>query len=829
MSRYGWVFFISSLFLVACAKPKLTPLKSLNETKYTDEAKRHFNTFGPKAVAPPLLDVKSYHLQAAFDWPTLTLKATLQITLQLLDVKNDAITLSSRVTRLDSVTAPDGTALSFTTSDGKLTIALPAELANAARRGSIQIALKYETKANSATDAALAATPVRKGDPVKRRTVATLSEPLGAEEWMPCHNSPADRALFSTRFTTVENEKFISNGELKEETVHGGFRHTTYATSYTLPTYLMAFAFGNFEVVTDTSFRVPLQIWHRKGLSVDTKGMLSFLKKTMEHFESLLVNYPFEKYALVLLPAFNGGLEHASITFQGETRSSHSRVVHDLELTAHEMAHQWFGDLMTISSWDDLWIKEGMATLLAQEAIRFKQDATKSGRRFARDFTVEEGHAIRDLSLAPNDKYTSGPYGRAAWAYTQLRSLWGEARFWGWLATLLKTHAFASLGTDDLLAAVENEGGKALANKFKLALAAKALPTVASAEFKDQRLTLTLVDQENSLIAPIEIHTLALNEMKTRRDLAVGKNVLPLPEKSVLVLDPQDAHPLFEFGFETAAIGSVVNPLLVGNQETNAALFPKLGAANQIDALQFSHGWQFTPDNFLALYNQTHSDTGRYSLIGLACGLAVGQTPAWKTALLEALKNPPGFGVPDPALTTGWSACRPLLGATFDSAWDELLKAPERSGEVEPELLQLALVSRDQAAVFATVKKLTALGGTVRTQRMMLELLALHLASKGSYEPPAVAEEWKQWLRNFISVSEVEESLTVAISILTKAKDVKSLAVFAAAINETARVEVRHKLFCGAHSIAAEQTAEWLAFTKQIHRPMDLITERCSK
>ena len=199
-----------------------------------------------------------------------------------------------------------------------------------------------------------------------------------------------------------EDETLVANGDLLvDEIVEGGskrpmLRHMRYATSYSLPVYLMAFALGELDITTRYHGALPVSLVTRRGLPVDADGLLTSLIGQLTQYENLLIPYPFEKYWLVLLPDFDPvGIEHAGISFQSEAESTQSRLSDDLGLAAHELGHQWFGDLVTLKNWDDLWIKEGMATLLQEEAKRELDDQSHSGAAVWPSLFCRRGSAYR--------------------------------------------------------------------------------------------------------------------------------------------------------------------------------------------------------------------------------------------------------------------------------------------------------------------------------------------------------------------------------------------------------------------------------------------------
>ena len=190
----------------------------------------------------------------------------------------------------------------------------------------------------------------------------TLSEPYGAKDWWPCKESLTDKIDSIDIYITCPQQYLAaSNGKLVEDKISGQNRTAHWSHRFPIATYLVGIAVTNYETYSDfldlangerievLNYVYPEYLTTAKSKSADILNILSF-------YNSKFITYPFasEKYGHAQF-GWGGGMEHQTMSFITNL---------DFELVAHEMAHQWFGDYITLASWHDIWLNEGFATYL---------------------------------------------------------------------------------------------------------------------------------------------------------------------------------------------------------------------------------------------------------------------------------------------------------------------------------------------------------------------------------------------------------------------------------------------------------------------------------
>lgn len=309
-------------------------------------------------------------------------------------------------------------------------------------------------------------------------------ETADAKRMFACFDQPDLKATFDVTVTAPSHWQVISNGATSS--VHDGVH--TFETTPKMSTYLVALIAGPYarwdDVYRDEHSEIPLGLFCRASLAehMDAERLFTETKQGFGFYHSNFgVPYAFGKYDQLFVPEFNAGaMENAgAVTFLEDyvfrskvTRASYERRA---ETVLHEMAHMWFGDLVTMRWWDDLWLNESFATFAsvlcqseateytsawttfanAEKSWAYRQDQLPSTHPIAAD--------IPDLA-AVEVNFDGITYAKGASVLKQLVAYVGLEHFLAGLRDYFAAHAFDNATFDDLLAALEKASGRDLSD-----------------------------------------------------------------------------------------------------------------------------------------------------------------------------------------------------------------------------------------------------------------------------------------------------------------------------------------------------------------------------
>lgn len=371
---------------------------------------------------------------------------------------------------------------------------------------------RNEVSIEFTTGAAAAGRPVIRYPDREDEFFYTLFVPMDASLAFPCFDQPDLKARFTLTletpadWTAVSNEKEEgSDGELTAGAVH------RFAETAPISTYQFAFAAGRFQAFpVGTAAGVPLRWVIRRSQAEKLTEHLPEVSKLTADGMSHLVSYfdhrfPFSKYDQVLLPGFAyGGMEHAGATFLREdaiifrTTPTKGDKAGRAALILHELAHQWFGDLVTMRWFDDLWLKEGFANFMAYHAMAsiYNEPGLSDDRRSAdvwRRFYQRHKPLAYGIDSTPgttpiyqqvpNLKDAKSAYGaivyqKAPSLLRALEFLIGEAAFRGGVRIFLREHAYGNAEWADLIGAFERASGKKLGDWAAAWVRQRGMPRV---------------------------------------------------------------------------------------------------------------------------------------------------------------------------------------------------------------------------------------------------------------------------------------------------------------------------------------------------------------
>jgi aminopeptidase N len=308
--------------------------------------------------------------------------------------------------------------------------------------------------------------PNRYGD----RTFFSVNWPNKAHQWLPMIDHPYDKATSEFIVTAPAHYQVVANGLLQEETDLGdGVRRTHWRQSVPISSWLNAlgvarFSSRNFGTVNG----IPLQTW---VFPQDRDaGIASFegpTRDAMAFFMERIGPYAYEKLADVEAAGMGGGMEHATAIFYGSRSLTMEPAT---GIVTHEIAHQWFGDSVTESDWDDVWLSEGFATyltLLATEHYR-GGDAFVAGLEDARERVWAgerrdpEETVVHDNLADMADVLSDLQYQKGAWILHMLRWEIGTENFWTGLREYYRRYRDATASTADLIRVMEELSGEEL-------------------------------------------------------------------------------------------------------------------------------------------------------------------------------------------------------------------------------------------------------------------------------------------------------------------------------------------------------------------------------
>ena len=284
--------------------------------------------------------------------------------------------------------------------------------------------------------------------------VLVAGQPNGASSWFPCDDHPSSKASFRIRFTTDSPYRAVVTGTLVGKKRSGSMTTWDFDLPHPTSTYLVTVNLGQYEHLESTGGSVPFHAYIPADLKKDFRVAFARQVEMIDVFTDLFGPYPFEDYTVVVtddeleIPLEAMGMS----TFGRNTCEAGDRPDSDERLIAHELAHQWFGNAVTVAEWRHIWLHEGFACYAEWLWTEFSGGAD-AGSHALRYYSKLQ-NSPQDLVLAdpgPKDMFDDRVYKRGALTLHALRLTIGDEAFFDLLRAWVAAYSGKNVTTDDFL------------------------------------------------------------------------------------------------------------------------------------------------------------------------------------------------------------------------------------------------------------------------------------------------------------------------------------------------------------------------------------------
>ena len=314
-----------------------------------------------------------------------------------------------------------------------------------------------------------------KANPQKPVQVWTQGQDQDAHYWFPCIDYPNAKATTEVIATVPAQFFVLSNGALVSTTANKSAKTKTYHWKMDTPhvTYLVSCVAGEFSGHTDTVGDVPVSYYVVPGREADGARSFGKTPKMVKFFADRIgVAYPYSKYAQIAVCDFIfGGMENTTATTQTDTTLHDARAHLDFSsdpLVAHELAHQWFGDLLTCKDWSHAWLNEGFATYFEALFREFDQGPDEfdyyrlhmAERYFDEDNREYRRPIVTNVYTEPIELFDRHLYEKGACVLHTIRRTLGDELWWRSIHRYVADHKFDNVETVDFIRAIETTTGR---------------------------------------------------------------------------------------------------------------------------------------------------------------------------------------------------------------------------------------------------------------------------------------------------------------------------------------------------------------------------------
>jgi aminopeptidase N len=414
--------------------------------------------------------VQHYRIAIAFDWARKSISGETTMDIRPFKSGLKEVEVDAGEMQIDSVRLGGGAALKFRYENNeKLFVQLDQQYP-AGRE--LAITIKYSATPKKG----LTFITPTSSEPNRPYQIWSQGEAQTNHYWFPCYDYPNDKAA-SDIFVTVEDKyKVISNGQLVGVQPDSARKMKTWHWKMDKPfsSYLASVIVGEFAEIKDQFKTKPVISYVYPDQVEDGRISLGKIAQMIAFFsEKIGVDYPYPKYAETTVRDFPGGMENISATTMTDTTIHDKRAALDVSsdgLISHELAHQWFGDLLTCRDWGEIWLNESFAEFFAtlwEEHDKSKDDYLYTMRAYQQQyiqtwFRGERRPVVTERYDDPDALFDIYAYAHGATVINMLRFVLGEELFWKAINHYVDRFQWQNVDTARLIDAVEEATGQNL-------------------------------------------------------------------------------------------------------------------------------------------------------------------------------------------------------------------------------------------------------------------------------------------------------------------------------------------------------------------------------
>lgn len=419
----------------------------------------------PRFAPDRVVDIQHIALALDVDPAKRSVSGTATLRALVIAPNTKVVELDAVELMIDKVSA-NGKPAAFRYDGKRLRVELPSPLATGTE---LSLAVDYK----GAPRRGLYFVGPDDGYPHKPLQVWSQGQDEDSRYWFPCVDAPIEKATSEVKVTVPANMFALSNGTLVSDKTSGGKRTLHWRLDVPHSCYLITLAVGDFATVETRWRDTPVVYYVERGREEAAERTLARTPEMLELFSQQFgVPYPYPRYAQVFVADFIfGGMENTSATTLTDSVLLDPRAAIDYDvdsLVAHELAHQWFGDLVTCRDWGEGWLNEGFATYseyLWREHHEGRDAADLELEEWAEQYFGEDAGRYRrtiatKLYDEPIDIFDHHLYEKGGRVLHMLRDVLGDDAFFKSLAHYLGKHRHGLVESRDLARAVEDATGK---------------------------------------------------------------------------------------------------------------------------------------------------------------------------------------------------------------------------------------------------------------------------------------------------------------------------------------------------------------------------------